>query len=313
MGVLSRLSRQRSGPASRTPAGVNIRPRRMGFTLPAGYRRNWSHGDPVKTTMLDAFSCLLPMGEDFFLRAMRNVRERITDPQLAQDARAFCGQEGHHAFEHRKYNSLLAASGYPALPRIDAVQERIHDFILRHTNPIDHIAFTAGAEHLTSIMANAFLSDAQRWVVDGDEFSSMLFWHAVEEIEHKSVCIDVLQHLDDSYPRRIAGFALLTVILAGGMLSRQLYMLAVDGELRRPATWARLARFYLGARYRDGGPGVLRLIGRDYLQYLRPGFHPWDEDDRHLVEKWVAAFERGEAVRALRLADVAAAPASRAA
>lgn len=306
MGLLSRLDFRRNGrPASRTPAGINLRPRRMGFTLEVGYRRAWSHGDPVKTTMLDAFSCLLPMGEDFFLRAMRNVRERISDPQLAQDARAFCGQEGHHAFEHRKYNELLAAA-YPGLSRIDAVQERIHDFILRHTDPVDHIAFTAGAEHLTSIMAHAFLSDPARWGVDGDAFSSMLFWHAVEEIEHKSVCLDVLQHLDDSYARRLAGFALLTVILAGGMLTRQLYMLAEDGELKKPATWRRLARYYLGRRYDDGKPGVLPLIARDYVQYLKPDFHPWDEDDRHLVDKWVAAFERGEPVKALDISSVAA-------
>lgn len=313
MGLLSRLNFKRHDrPASRTPVELNLKPRRMGFTLPQGYRRNWSYGDPVKTSMLDAFSCLLPMGEDFFLTAMRNVRERITDPHLAKDARAFCGQEGHHAFEHRKYNELMANSGYPALPRIDAAQQRVHDFILRHTSPLDHIAFTAGAEHLTSVMANIFLSDPQRWGVDGDEFSSMLFWHAVEEIEHKSVCIDVLQHLDDSYVRRIAGFGLLTLILGGGVLARQFYMLGVDGELRKPATWSRLARYYFAQQYDDGKPGVIRLMAREYVKYLQPDFHPWDEDDRHLVEKWVAAFEAGRPVKAITIDEFAAAtPAAR--
>ena len=29
---------------------------------------------------------------------------------------------------------------------------------------------------------------------------------------------------------------------------------------------------------------VLLLPG--WLDYLRPGFHPWDRDDRHLLDRW---------------------------
>lgn len=311
MGLLSRLlPKNKPRPGSRTPAGINLKPRRMGFELTAGYTRNWAHGDPVKTSFLNAVSCILPMGEDFFLMAMREVRDRITDPQLAKDARAFCGQEGHHAFEHRKFNALLEQSGYPRLADIDRVQGRINDWIVRHSSALDHIAFTAGAEHMTSIMSHAFLSDPLRWVPGNDEISSMLFWHTVEEIEHKSVCLDVLQHLDGSEARRLAGFALLTAILVGSVTVRQLYMLAADGELARPSTWARLARFYFG-RHDDGKPGVLPLLLADYLQYLKPGFHPWDEDDRYLIERWVAAFEAGEPVRRIDVAAIRANPAGR--
>lgn len=298
---LSRESRAARS-ASRTPAGVNLKPRRMGFTLAGGYTRDWAHGDPLKTSFLNAVSCILPMGEDFFLQAMRAVREQIRDPQLAKDARAFCGQEGHHAYEHRKFNALLAASGYPRLADIDRVQDRINDWILRHTGALDHVAFTAGAEHMTSIMSHAFLSDPLRWVDARSEIGAMLFWHTVEEIEHKSVCLDVLQHLDDSYARRMAGFALLTGILAGSVLVRQAYMLAADGQLSRPSTWAQLARFYLG-RDADGKPGVLPLLLADYLQYLRPDFHPWEADDRYLVAKWVQAFDAGHPMLDIDLRD----------
>lgn len=311
MGLLSRLLPSKTlQPASRTPAGVNLRPRRMGFTLAAGYTRDWAHGDPVKTSFLNAVSCILPMGEDFFLQAMRAVRERITDPQLAKDARAFCGQEGHHAFEHRKFNRLLEQNGYPALADIDRVQGRINDWILRHSSELDHVAFTAGAEHMTSIMSHAFLSDPLRWVNARDEISAMLFWHTVEEIEHKSVCIDVLQHLDDSYARRVAGFAVLSAILAGSIAVRQLYMLGADGELAKPSTWTRLARFYFG-RDADGKPGILPLLLADYLQYLRPGFHPWEEDDRHLVARWVQAFDEGRPMLDIDLRDYLAAGTTR--
>lgn len=307
MGLFGRKSRvvaTRNGPASRTPEGINLKPRRMGFTIDTPHRRGWAHDDALKSTMLDAVSCVLPMGEDFFLDAMRAVRERISDPQLAKDARAFCGQEGHHAFEHRKYNERLAAA-YPGLARIDAAQERINDFIFRHSDAIDHIAFTAAAEHMTSILAHAFLADPARWVVDDDEFSSMMVWHTVEELEHKSVCIDVLQHLDDSEARRLGSFLLITALLFGSIGLRQLYMLAVDGELNSPAGWLKLARYYLGT-HADGQRGVFRLIARDWLQYFRAGFHPWEDDDRHLVEKWVRAHAAGQDMRRIRIRDYAA-------
>ena len=96
---------------------------------------------------------------------------------------------------------------------------------------------------------------------------------------------------------------MLTAILAGSVLTRQLYMLGVDGELRKPAAWRRLLRFDLG-RDENGARGVLPLLLRDYLQYLRPGFHPWDEDDRYLIEAWVAAHARGEPMLSVDLAQL---------
>jgi hypothetical protein len=278
----------------------------MGFELSRGYRPNWARGDELKTGFLNAVSCILPMGEDFFLRTMRNYRDRITDPDLAADARHFCGQEGHHAHEHRKFNQLLADNGYPGLERIDAWQDRFNEWLIRHTSPETQFAFTTGAEHLTSIMSHAFLSDPERWVDDEDEMGAMIFWHTVEEIEHKSVCFDVFEHVSGSYPQRLFGFAVLSGILTGSIQSRHLYMLYADGRLAQPGTWRRLAGFYLG-RHSDGGPGVVPLLLRDYLQYLRPGFHPWDIDDRALIEPWVSAWEDGEDMRRLRLEAVSAA------
>jgi len=33
-------------------------------------------------------------------------------------------------------------------------------------------------------------------------------------------------------------------------------------------------------------PGLTRNIIPGWLDYLRPNFHPWDRDDRHLLERW---------------------------
>lgn len=297
--------RKRKSAGSRTPKGIDIRPRRMGFQLAGGYRRNWAKGDPVKTSFLNAVSCILPMGEDFFLRTMRNYRNQITDPELAADARHFCGQEGHHAFEHRKFNRMLEENGYPRLADIDAWQDRFNEWLISVTSPETQFSFTTGAEHITSIMSHAFLSDPRRWVDDGEEIGAMLFWHTVEEIEHKSVCFDVFQHVSGSYPQRMFGFMILSGIMTGSVLGRQLYMLHEDGLLQSPRTWRRLLGFYLG-RHEDGKPGVVPLLLGEYLKYLKPGFHPWEIDDRHLIGKWVEAFEAGRDMRHIDISEYAA-------
>ena len=58
------------------------RPRRQRFDFDAIADRHWCGGDPFRTRFLDAFSTLLPIGERFFIAALRRSGGRITDPQL---------------------------------------------------------------------------------------------------------------------------------------------------------------------------------------------------------------------------------------
>ena len=41
-------------------------------------------------------------------RTQEHFKDDVTDPKLQQDVRAFCGQEGIQAREHRAYNAALA-------------------------------------------------------------------------------------------------------------------------------------------------------------------------------------------------------------
>ena len=46
--------------------------------------------------------------------------------------------------------------------------------------------------------------------------------------------------------------------------------------------WRRLL-WYLWVR-----PGMFRKIAGAWLSFFLPGFHPWDEDDRHLLSAYDA-------------------------
>ncbi len=50
-----------------------------------------------------------------------------------------------------------------------------------------------------------------------------------------------------------------------------------------PRAWARLL-WYLWVR-----PGMFRKIARAWGRFFLPGFHPWNEDDRHLLAAYEAS------------------------
>ena len=108
----------------------------------------------------------------------------------------------------------------------------------------------------------------------------LLFWHAVEESEHKAVAFDVLKEVDDSYLLRAGMMAFVTTMLLSCIALLSLRLMRQDGQARSWRAWGRYARTLLG---RHGF--FTRMIG-DYLDYYRPGFHPGDHDTRALEASW---------------------------
>jgi len=113
----------------------------------------------------------------------------------------------------------------------------------------------------------------------------LITWHAVEEIEHKHVAFDVLMAMyPHNYPLRIAGFLLSTLSITGhttyafNMLKRQ--DLAA-GRVTR-AQLAQGARALLHGRQRH----FLRLVFTSMVKYFKPGFHPNQQDDSALLDRF---------------------------
>jgi predicted metal-dependent hydrolase len=49
-------------------------------------------------------------------------------------------------------------------------------------------------------------------------------------------------------------------------------------------------------------PGMFRKIAGAWLKFFLPGFHPWHEDDRHLLDAYQAIASGTEAKRKVRRA-----------
>ncbi|MGK7644011.1 metal-dependent hydrolase, partial [Salmonella enterica] len=61
----------------------------------------------------------------FFIESVRHYQDRITDPELREAIRAFIGQEGHHAKEHKGLNEFLTRRGLP----IDKIDRNVGIFM----------------------------------------------------------------------------------------------------------------------------------------------------------------------------------------
>src|SRR5262245_20603608 len=94
------------------PRRPRIRVRRMDFPFDASIPKHWFAESAVATHIVNGVNLLFPAGERFFVRSVRYYVDRIDDPVLKAEAKAFAGQEGSHAREHERYFETLEAQGY---------------------------------------------------------------------------------------------------------------------------------------------------------------------------------------------------------
>ena len=246
----------------------------------SGVPRHWLGGNAAATAISNGLNMLFPAGERFFVRSVNRYVDRIQDPVLREQVRAFFKQEGKHASAHDDLNDVLRAQGFAIDAFLDRY-ERITRWIEKRVPARLNLAGTAAAEHYTAIMAEGAFTKGILDELD-PRMQKLLAWHAAEEIEHKAVAFDVLREVDDRYALRIAGLIYATVMLgmfwatATTMLLRQ-EKLGLRGTLRELR------------KMRAGDPVIQRVFLRGIRQYIRRDFHPSDNGTEHLAAQWFAA------------------------
>ena len=272
--------------ASPTPPDLAIRVRDERFNREDKPRRWWA-GEPFGTAWHNALSATFPRGEAFFIEAVKAHRAGA-DPKLDAEIRAFVKQEINHTREHIAFNKLAENAGYD----IKAIDKRVEELLaLTKDRPaIANLAVTMALEHYTAMMAHEFLANPQHFENADPEVRAMWRWHAVEEIEHKGVAFDAWNHAtrDWSKWQRWKVRSLVMLSVTGRFFKNRwidsMNLLAQDGITGWNARWGLL-------KYLAVSPGVLRRIFPAWLAYFKPGFHPWDHDDRELIGLYEGEFE----------------------
>jgi predicted metal-dependent hydrolase len=261
----------------------------LDFRIDGTIPRYWFRGDAYKTRFFDAVQSGFPDGERYFITSVRAFRDRVEDPVMQQEVRDFMRQEGQHGLAHTRYNRMLEGQGLPMADLIGDAKEKFDAWTHRYS-PEFNVANTAAVEHFTATMAFAYFAKAS--VMDGAEprIKALFAWHAIEEMEHKSVAFDVMQKVAGvGYFKRAAAmlFAMKNMVdFTYRYLDR---MLAADGFTR----WQRLrlhAKNFLWIH----GPrkGVYGSLMGKLLVYFRPGFHPTHEPTIHNYGHWLETWER---------------------
>jgi predicted metal-dependent hydrolase len=284
-------------------AKLDITPRHMDFDFPADTPKYWLAGDPWSTHLLNALSLTFPAGEKSFIESVRKVRDRITDPALQAEVRAFVAQEALHTKEHESFNEWLRGQGVP----VDSIYHQISTHIAQHRGSLteeQNLAVTCALEHFTAIMANAFLTSPELLDEMHENVRWLWIWHAIEETEHKAVAFDVYKAIGGRYLPRMIAMAIITVNFIRLNSRYQRELVRTDGQLGNLASLARHLWMFWGPR------GHFTRIIPQYLAYFRPGFHPWQHDNRAAVARWKEAVE-ARAKRMGLAASSSAAPAAR--
>ena len=262
-----------------SPSDLKITPRDLRIDREATTPRWWMGGDPVGTAVMNALSLTFPDGERFFIQAVRRFEKDCPDALRAQ-VRAFVAQEGAHTREHIAFNDLTRRSGYDVTEAEAFVERRMN--IARARPPIAQLAGTVALEHFTAVFAHALLARSELLADAPPELAKLWRWHSIEEIEHKAVAYDVFMHaIRDLSPMKRWAFRRRAMFMTTLLFTRTVrrtarMLLKQDGITGLNARWKLFQWLWLK-------PGLYRLIARDYLAFYRPGFHPWQSDERSLI------------------------------
>ena len=265
---------------SHSPAGLTIKLRRPAFDLEKALATDWHGGSAFRTAFFNAMSMLFPLGEKFFIDSVRAFRNEIEDEKLLAEITAFQGQEAVHRLKHQEYNELLCRiRGYDLAEFERPVRRRLA-WVHEKMSARRQLAGTVANEHITAIMADDMLRHGDSLDNANSSIADLWRWHGVEETEHKAVAFDVFIAIGGSTRLRRRAMLMSTFFFFKDTFRNLRLILRHDGKLWSLREWAG------GLNFLFGKPGILRRLFPAYLKYFRKTFHPWQEDNRHLVTAW---------------------------
>ncbi|QSB55010.1 metal-dependent hydrolase [Acinetobacter calcoaceticus] len=279
-------------------AGASFPVRRMNFDF-NDVPEYWMNGSAGLTHFMTALSALFPAGEKFFIDSVRAVRYHPSikdDKELQKEISAFIGQEAMHTQEHVNFNASAQKFGHDveALEKFTdtAIQTAIQAFVkivkpFGLTKEMVDLTATTALEHFTATIASQLLVNKHIQELMTDEtMSTMWYWHAIEENEHKAVAFDVYEGV---FGKGVKAYALRTSSLVFAMTL--IFLIQSSFVLRLLKQDKKLNVDELSVIYKyaySPSKGIITGMAKEMLAYFKPGFHPNDLDTVGLLKTWKA-------------------------
>jgi uncharacterized protein len=273
----------------KTPEDVVLKIRRVVFSGKSNWHRVWIKSDPLASHFGNNISVCLEELEKFVMTAVKRARLQLKNPKLVAQIDVFLQQEQQHNELHHSLNQYLVDQGYVHVTNAVEFYQKRYGHLLESSSLSDLkqlLRLACQFEHLAATVGRYFLKLLSQNSVDMDYPTAYLFaYHAVEELEHKGVCFDCFQSLFGESPlssesSRTEWLQFTEELKASTVFGVRYFLHADHLQLGTPAP----SESNIQARL-WGEDGIIPLHG-DYYRYIEPGFHPWDIDDRALIDAW---------------------------
>lgn len=232
--------------------------------------------------MWSTLSLVFPEGERFFIRSVKRFQDQVSDPVLQKEIKAFIAQETQHGRMHEMYNDQFILKRSPDEivnrgPR-SARFQAFENFLVNYISPKLPLAMTAAAEHYTAAWAGVAFDD-DRVKKMPQSLKYLIYWHAIEEVEHKHVAYNVLKSADGSYFTRAAGMVVQSVMMGTNLPLLFLELLAHEEHVDWPKLFGDIVHEATDKN------GLIRKFVEAFWEYMRPDF----DVNANANDRWRAA------------------------
>lgn len=246
-----------------------------------------TENNQFRRAYLAGLSLLFPEGERFFIRAVKRYAHEIKDEQLKKDVKGFIAQEAQHGRQHEILNEQIFGKRYDVNSFLNnwtgfafGFLEKFAEKHLPFGGGKLEVAVTAAAEHFTATWGAAALRSPSFAKFDSQSIRDLVYWHAIEEIEHKHVAFDVMREVSPNYFLRTGAMLITTALIGGLSIWGFAHILKQEDKI----DWPELLK---ALRYESfEKDGMFRQFAEAFVTYFKPNFHPSDMDDQALFDEF---------------------------
>ena len=170
--------------------------RKIAWDFDASVPFLWQPANPNFGIFCNFFTFFAVPFEKYIIGSLRQAQDRLAEnPDVAAEADAFLRQEAQHAAAHRKH-MLALIERYPALEQCYQDTVDAYDDLIKSESVEFHAAYIANLEATFTPLFKVFLDNRDALFGGGDRrVASLMVWHFVEEIEHRSSGLLLYRHL----------------------------------------------------------------------------------------------------------------------
>lgn len=278
------MAQQNTVTDDQVPAAMVIR--KMPFEFPDDIEPHWNADKPEWSHMVNGTSLAMPYLEPYLIRTMKKAMDKIQSPKLQQEVKLYMGQEGQHYRQHRRFNDILIAQGYPGLRDIEAQMKQEFASFEKDRSLKFNLAYACGFETMALGVGHWLVRDRDYLFAGSDtRVASLVLWHFVEEIEHKSVAFDAYQAVYGDYFYRVYAtfFATLHVM----KFSRRAYRLMLKKDGLWGSLKSRWGLWKISLRF-------LANMVPPMLSACLPWHHPAEVKDPQWCLDWINSYHESD-------------------